>query len=68
MTVITQEEVTKLSEQELMKALSEAMNTKTSQLLRLRTNETHEQKIYLQNKKLVARIKTELKSRQLTKK
>lgn len=65
MTKLTNEDLRKLTDQELKKLLGESAGSKVVQLLKLRSRESHEQKLYKQNKKLVAQIKTELNAREL---
>lgn len=63
MAKITKEDIVKMSIQELNKALEEAKKVKVVELMKLKSRQTHEQKIYKANKKLVAQISTELTKR-----
>lgn len=58
-------ELSKLSEAELIKLRDEHRANKMNALFKLRSRETHEQKLYKASKKLVARINTELTTRKL---
>lgn len=60
------EEIRKLSDSELRKKLVEAKNAKAKLSLELRSQQTHDQKTYRENKLLIAQINTELRSRELT--
>lgn len=61
---ITKEDIKKMSVPELEKALAAAKKIVVVELMKLRSNQTHEQKIYKQNKKNVAQISTELNARE----
>jgi ribosomal protein L29 len=64
--MMTTAEIKKLSVAELVKKLAEAKNEKAEIGLKLRSNESHDQKNYHNNKKLIAQINTELRERELT--
>jgi ribosomal protein L29 len=66
MAKITQEELKKMSDPELRKALTKAKNEKAKLGLELRSQQTHDQKTYKLNKLVIAQINTELRSRELT--
>ena len=61
----TKTDLKKLSEAELMKMAEEHKAVKLKSLFKLRSRESHEQKLYKQSKKLVAQINTELTARRL---
>jgi ribosomal protein L29 len=66
MTDAKTEDIKKASDAELKKLLTEALKQKAVIGLKLRANQSHDQKTYQSNKKMVAQIKTELRSRELT--
>lgn len=66
MAKITNEEIRKMSEAELKKALTKAKNEKAKIGLNLRSQQSHDIKEYKQNKLVIAQINTELRSRELT--
>ncbi len=63
MALPTKEELRKMSAADLVKTLDKAARTVMTEGMKLRSQQTHEQKIYHANKKLVARIKTEQTNR-----
>jgi ribosomal protein L29 len=66
MAKTTIEEIRKMSSPELIKELAKAKNEKAKLGLELRSQQSHNQKTYKDNKLKIAQIKTELKSRELT--
>lgn len=66
MTLISNEDIRKYSVEELKKALVENMEAKSKLGLNLRAQQSHDQKNYHSYKSNIARIRTELRSRELT--
>ncbi len=61
----TEIDIAKMSDSELIKLRDEHRASKTRALFKLRSQESHEQKLYKASKKIVARINTELTARKL---
>jgi ribosomal protein L29 len=66
MTLINKEDIKKYSVEELMKALKENMEAKSKLGINLRSQQSHDQKSFHGYKLNIARIRTELRSRELT--
>ena len=61
----TTTDLRKLSDAELIQLKAENQAVKAKSLFKLRSKESHEQKLYKGSKKLVAQISTELTARKL---
>jgi ribosomal protein L29 len=66
MSQIKIDEIKKMSVEELKKTLTEAKKEISVIGLKLRSQQSHDQKDYKYNKKLSAQILTELRARELT--
>lgn len=66
MTVLKLEDIKKSSLPELRKALTASKQEVVTLGVKLRAKQSHDRKTYLSNKKNVAQILTELRSRELT--
>ncbi len=66
MTLISKDDIRKYSVEELINTLKENMESKSRLGINLRAQQSHDQKSYHAFKKNIARIRTELRSRQLT--
>lgn len=67
MAKIVLEDIRKMSDKELKDALEKAQKEVLHDKMQLRTMQSHETKIYKANRKLIAQIKGEQRSRELKK-
>lgn len=61
----TKIDIAKMSDSELIKLREEHRASKTRALFKLRSQESHEQKLFKASKRLIAQINTELTARKL---